>query len=202
MDAMKVTFAMQIRARRNLYRFGHVLVSATIAFSAVRYNATAADAQPQSRMQDAQTKTFASDFYLTIATDKKVYTSSEPVLVKLGFRNVSSKRITASVDTPWSSSQINVYSGGGRRVAPTLAMDASIRPSLHFLAFPPHGHASLSTDGRVWFDLKRWGYALAPGKYTLRGRPLVRGPYLIDDSSLRSDAVTFEILRKAAAAKP
>ena len=162
---------------------------------------TFADTEP-SPLPTVQSQTFERDFYLTIQTDRKVYHEGEPILVKVGWKNLTDKWIATSPDTPWISARLSLYAEGGRAVELARDQDYSMYPSTRHYTLPPHGSIVLNQFGpHAWSNLTHWGFVLGPGKYTIRGRPFVNGPGYVPDYSLRSDTVTFEVVRNADAPK-
>lgn len=115
-------------------------------------------------------KPVASGHYgyaLKLSTDQLTYAEGQPVLISLAIANRTSQEMEIPCDRPPFTGDLQITDSTAKRVLPTLDLGMQSMPGggLH-AGVPIAAGASLQCLAET--DIAKWGYALAPGSYTLR----------------------------------
>ncbi len=156
-------------------------------------------AQQTSRAAEA----VPADVELRIETSRAAYRVGDTVRVRLAFWNRASAPIRFIQFPPWGDVRLVLLDGAGHVVTPPHGPADIYLVGTHPEDLPAGEAHVRGWDNQQWFDLRMWGFALLPpGRYTLRGSPmLVTGREFPDsalrspDLSLRSNEVTFTVER-------
>jgi hypothetical protein len=156
-------------------------------------------AQQTSRAAEA----VPADVELRIETSRAAYHVGDTVKVRLAYSNRASAPIRFHRYPPWGSARLVLSDEAGHVVVPPHEPAGFYLIGSHSEDLPGGETRVRQWDKREWFDLQLWGYRLLPpGRYTLRGAPmLVTGRERPEsalrppDLSLRSNEVTFTVVR-------
>ncbi len=141
----------------------------------------------------------ARDIHLNIEARRATFQAGNPVEVRLTLTNQSDHEVRYFDVHPKYRTELRVYDAAGHAVALTLW-----QPSL--LTTPCYGCPRIlgpgeteilrDFEGNEWLDLKDWHYDLrGPGTYTIVGAPMVSGPTLTIDTTIRSNRAEITIVK-------
>jgi hypothetical protein len=143
-----------------------------------------------------------ADLELRIETSRAAYHVGDTVKVRLAYSNRASAPIRFIQYPPWGAARLVLSDGTGHIITPPHGPADIYLVGTHREELPGGETRVRGWNNQEWFDLRLWGYRLLPpGRYTLRGAPmLVTGRNLPEsalrppDLSLRSNEVTFTVV--------
>jgi len=142
----------------------------------------------------------ARDVHAHIETDRTVYRLGDTIQVRLRLQNVSSRPVHFWLDSPRGQVRLLLSDSIGHAVdleKSLIRQPCDDRKCGWFnrtSAIGSDESLTLRWENREWLNLQDWGLRPpAAGTYTLAGIPIVVGPNLKPDTTLRSNEVTFSI---------
>ncbi|HEY8259376.1 MAG TPA: hypothetical protein VIG08_17085 [Gemmatimonadales bacterium] len=142
----------------------------------------------------------ARDIHLTIEPRQTTFQAGSPVEVRLTLTNQSEHELRYVDLPPFYLTSLRVYDAGGHEAELTDWQPVTMisGPSPPIILLGP-GETTIIRDwGRhdEWLDLKYWRYDLRnPGTYTIVGVPMVAGPTLTADTSVRSNRAEITVTK-------
>ena len=134
------------------------------------------------------------DIRLVIETDRTTYRVGDTVAVRLSFSNDAQAPITFVQYPPWRGTRLTITDSAGRVVTPASGPSYAYIVSTHPEKLVGGATRVRTWADRDWFNLRQWGYAaLAPGRYTIVGAPLLVVAGASPDSTVRSNRVTITV---------
>jgi hypothetical protein len=129
---------------------------------------------------------------VNIETSATTYTSRQPILLRIGIKNVSPQTYAFLYGAPWRRAVLVVKDAAGRDVAPMSSRDVTDYESAQgHAAYPtqPGQTLWLAWDLSEWSDISHWGFELKPGTYTIFAIPMVAGQLPVSTMSPKLSAL-------------
>ena len=115
---------------------------------------------------------------INIQTASPSYKFGQPVMLRVGIKNVSPQTCAFFNGAPWRKAILVVKDAAGQAVAPIDPRDVTDYKSSQGHAgriVQPGATAWLSWNDSEWSDISHWGYTLNAGTYTISAIPTVSG---------------------------
>jgi len=115
---------------------------------------------------------------INIQTSAATYSAGQPVLIRVGIKNISPQTYAFNNGAPWGNALLVIKNAAGNPVSPVNARDTTgpFRADGYLPRVVQPGQTMwLSWESNDWSDISHWGFKLGPGTYTISAIPLVAG---------------------------
>jgi hypothetical protein len=115
---------------------------------------------------------------IDIQASSSIYGPGQPVLLRIGVKNMSPQPYAFFFGAPWIETTLVVKDSSGRSIPPMHSVDTADYKNAQ-------GHAAhvvspgdtmwLAWNLSEWSDISHWGFKLAPGSYAISAIPMIAG---------------------------
>jgi hypothetical protein len=174
-----MSFALSMRPVSLLF-----IVSAFPSLGAVQLQAQAKRVQiPMSS---------ASSVHAHIEVKKQTVRVGDPAMVRVTLRNASSEPVVFTYLSAARQVGLRVLDATGAAIKPTGWRQPSL--AVAKVRLPGKELLLRNSQGKEWVSLEEWGYDLrTPGSFTIVGIPMISGPGVIPDGTVRSNQTSLVV---------